>query len=317
MGTGRIGVLGIGAMGAGMAVRLAEAGFETFAYNRTEQKSRQLSGHGIRVAGSPAEAARQVDALVLCLATGEAVTEVLSGPRGALAAARPGTLFADTSTVSPAAARASATRIAAAGHRALDACVIGNAQHARSGELRFMVGGDPADLAALRPVLDVLAKEVLHVGGHGMGAAAKVAMNLLMGVELQALSEAIVFGERAGLSRQQLIDMISASGYSSPVMRFKAGVMARRAFGRADFRLSLMRKDLQLALTCAEELGVPMPATSASHRVLALAAEAGLGDRDCAAVLEQLEQMAGIGRPADPGAQPLAATGPRQPPEFP
>jgi 3-hydroxyisobutyrate dehydrogenase len=293
----RIGVLGIGAMGRGMAIRLSESGFEVFVYNRSEEKASPLAEHGIRVAASPAEAARHTDALLLSLATDEAVTQVLTGPQGALAVARPGTLFADTSTVSPDAARASAARIASAGHRALDTCVIGNAQHARSGELRFMVGGDEADLEALRPVLDVLAKEVLHVGGHGMGAAAKVAMNLLMGVELQALSEAIVLGERAGLSRQQLIDMISASGYSSPVMRFKGGVMARRAFGKADFKLSLMRKDLQLALTCAQQLGVPMPVTSASYEVLTLAADAGLGDLDCAAVLRQMEQMAGSAGP--------------------
>jgi 3-hydroxyisobutyrate dehydrogenase len=293
----RIGVLGIGAMGRGMAIRLSESGFEVFVYNRSEEKASPLAEHGIRVAASPAEAAQHADALLLSLATDEAVTQVLTGPQGALAVARPGTLFADTSTVSPDAARASAARIASAGHRALDTCVIGNAQHARSGELRFMVGGDEADLEALRPVLDVLAKEVLHVGGHGMGAAAKVAMNLLMGVELQALSEAIVLGERAGLSRQQLIDMISASGYSSPVMRFKGGVMARRAFGKADFKLSLMRKDLQLALTCAQQLGVPMPVTSASYEVLTLAADAGLGDLDCAAVLRQMEQMAGSAGP--------------------
>jgi 3-hydroxyisobutyrate dehydrogenase len=293
----RIGVVGTGAMGSGMAIRLAEAGFEVSVYNRSRDKAAPLAEHGIRVAVDPADVAQPADALLLSLATGEAVSQVLTGPRGALAAARPGTLFADTSTVSPEAARASAARIASAGHRALDTCVIGNAQHARGGELRFLVGGQAADLEALRPVLDVLAKEVVRVGGHGMGAAAKVAMNLLMGVELQALSEAIVFGERAGLSRQQLIDMISASGYSSPVMRFKGGVMARRAFGKADFKLSLMRKDLQLALTCAQQLGVPMPATAASCEVLTLAATAGLGDLDCAAVLAQMEQLAGSAGP--------------------
>lgn len=299
MGLRRIGLLGIGAMGSGMAIRLAQAGFEVSAYNRSADKAAPLAEHGIRVAASPAQAAQDADALLLSLATHDAVTEVLSGHEGALPVARRGALFADTSTVSPDAARATAARIISGGHRALDACVIGNAQHARNGELRFMIGGDEADLAALRPVLDALAKEVVHVGGHGMGAAAKVAMNLLMGVELQALSEAIVFGERAGLSRQQLIDMISASGYSSPVMRFKGGVMARRAFGKADFKLSLMRKDLLLALTHAQQMGVPMPATSASYDVLTLATDAGLGDLDCAAVLSQMEQMAGL--PDGPG----------------
>jgi 3-hydroxyisobutyrate dehydrogenase len=293
MSMGRVSFLGTGAMGSGMAIRLAEAGFEVAVFNRSADKAAPLAEHGIRVDASPAAAARDADVLLLSLATQDAVTAVLTGPEGALPAARPGALFADTSTVSPDDARATAARIICAGYRALDACVIGNAQHARNGELRFMIGGDEADLAALRPVLEVLAKDVVHVGSHGMGATAKVAMNLLMGVELQALAEAIIFGERAGLSRQQLIDMISASGYSSPVMRFKGGVMARRAFDQADFKLSLMRKDLLLALTHAQRLGVPMPATEASYEVLTLATNAGLGDRDCAAVLSQMEQMAG------------------------
>jgi 3-hydroxyisobutyrate dehydrogenase len=116
-------------------------------------------------------------------------------------------------------------------------------------------------------------------------------------VQLQALAEAIVFGERAGLPREQLIGMITASGFSSPVMRFKGGVMSRRAFERADFRLSLMRKDLLLALTDAQRLGVPMPATAASYDVLTGAVNAGLGDLDCAAVLTQAERLAGIQAP--------------------
>lgn len=294
----RVGFLGLGAMGSGMAVRLAESGYRVTAYNRTAERARPLAERGVEVAATPAGAADGVDVLLVSLATQEAVAEVLFGADGALAAAPPGTLVADTSTVSPDAARATAARVAEAGHAALDACVIGNARHAASGELRFMIGGGEAEVAGLRPVLEVLGKEVLHVGGHGMGAAAKVAMNLLMGVELQALAEAVVLGERVGLRRDQLLAMISASGYSSPVMRFKAGVMARGDYGRADFRLALMRKDLRLALTEAERVGVPLPATAASCDFLTGAIEAGLGELDCAAVLDHMERLAGADSPA-------------------
>jgi 3-hydroxyisobutyrate dehydrogenase len=289
----RIGFLGLGAMGSPMAIRLAEAGFEVAAFNRSQARALPLAEHGIRIARTPAEAAAEADVIILSLATEEAVREVLGGPAGALAAARAGTLVADTSTVSPQAAQALAASVAEAGHRALDACVVGNALHARDGELRFMIGGAEADVVALRPVLDVLAKEVVRVGDHGMGATAKVTMNLLMGVQLQALAEAVVFGEQAGLPREQLIEMIAASGFSSPVMRFKAGVMSRRDFGQADFRLALMRKDLLLALAAGQRLGVLMPATTASYEVLTLAVNAGLGEQDCAAVLAEVEHMAG------------------------
>nr|WP_042191480.1 NAD(P)-dependent oxidoreductase [Kibdelosporangium sp. MJ126-NF4]CEL20108.1 2-hydroxy-3-oxopropionate reductase [Kibdelosporangium sp. MJ126-NF4]CTQ97332.1 2-hydroxy-3-oxopropionate reductase (EC 1.1.1.60) [Kibdelosporangium sp. MJ126-NF4] len=290
MGTQRLGFIGLGAMGSGMASRLAAAGFTVSVYNRTRSKAEALAAEGLTVAATPAEAARDVDVLLVCLATADVVDDLVLGHDGALAAAPAAVTVANMSTVSPDAARTFAERVAAAGHRALDACVLGNANHARDGELRFMIGGNEADVDTVRPVLEVLAKEVVHLGGHGMGATAKVAMNLLMGVQMQALAEAIVFGERAGLDRGQLIRMIAASGYSSPVMKFKAGVMARRAYERADFKLTLMRKDLMLALRDADTLGVDMPATAASFDVLTAAQDAGLGDLDCAAVLTEVER---------------------------
>ncbi len=232
--------------------------------------------------------------LLVSVAGDQAVRTVLSGPDGALAAAPPSTVVADLSTVAPPEARELAGVVAEAGHRPLDARVLGNVEHAREGGLRFLIGGDASDLAALRPVLDVLAKDVVHLGGHGTGAAAKVALNLLMGVQLQALSEAVVLGRRAGLCAEQLLDMIAASGYASPMMRFKSGVMARRAFGRADFRLALMRKDLRLALADAQRLEVALPATEAAYEVLTAADDEGLGDLDCAGVLLENERRAGL-----------------------
>lgn len=303
----RIGLLGLGSMGSGMARRLIDVGFPVRVFNRTVATARPLAERGAVVATSPAEAADGADVLLLSLSTQDAVEEVLFGRNGALGAALPDTIVADTSTVSPGSARAMAARIERAGHRALDACVLGNAQHARDGELRFMIGGADADVAAVRPVLEPLAKEIVHLGDHGMGATAKVAMNLIMGVQMQALAEAVIFGERAGLPRERLMSMIAASGLSSPVMRFKTGAMSRRAFGNADFRLSLMRKDLLLALSDAHRLGVPMPATSASFDVLTAAVNAGLGDLDCAAVLAQVERSAGLTDPPWPAA--TAGTG--------
>jgi len=301
MRTLRIGFLGLGAMGSAMACRLVDAGHHVSVYNRTTAKADEVAARGATVSADPAGAARDADVLMLSLATADVVDELLFAA-GALAATAPGAVVADMTTVSAGDARAFAARVAESGRRALDACVLGNARHAADGELRFMIGGDEADVTALRPALDVLGKEVVHLGGHGMGATAKVAMNLLMGVQLQAVAEAVILGERAGLPRQQLISMIAASGYSSPMLRFKSGVMARRAFDRADFRLALMRKDLMLALGEAQRLGVPMPATAASFDVLTSATNAGLGDLDCAAVLVEVERMAGVtAPPAEPG----------------
>jgi 3-hydroxyisobutyrate dehydrogenase len=290
----RIGFLGLGAMGSGMVARLADHGYAVAVYNRTADKVAPLTERGVRAATSPADAARDADLLLVSLATADVVAGMLFGDGAALAATAPDAIVADMSTVSPAAAREQAERIAATGRRALDACVLGNAHHARDGELRFMIGGSAQDVERIRPVLEVLGKQTVHLGDAGMGATAKVAMNLLMGVQLQAMSEAVLFGERAGLDRNQLIDMIAASGYCSPMLRFKSRVMAERAFERADFKLGLMRKDLQLALTDAQRLGVPMPSVTASFEVLTAAANAGLGELDCAAVLTEMERRAGI-----------------------
>lgn len=304
--TTRVGFLGLGAMGLGMAGRLLDRGFPVVVHNRTRAKAEPLQERGAVIAGSAAEAVSGADVVLISLATSQAVEDTLFGTDNAIAELAPGAVVADMSTVAPDSARQQAKRVTAAGGRALDACVLGNAQHAKDGELRFMIGGRSGDVDAVRPVVDVLAKQVVHLGDHGKGATAKLAMNLLMGVQMQALSEAVVLGERAGLPREQLLSMIAESGYSSPVMRFKASVMGRRAFERADFRLDLMRKDLLLALDEAAGLSVPMATTSAAYEVLTSASNRGLGEYDCAAVLAEVERAGGVDGYPWPGAEPHA-----------
>jgi 3-hydroxyisobutyrate dehydrogenase len=224
------------------------------------------------------------------------------GPGGLAGALRPGSVVIDTSTVSPQFARDLSERLTRAGHDALEARLLGNAQHAVTGELRVMAAGDAATFERARPLLAALGKEVTYLGGAGSAATMKLVLNMLMGIEMQALAEAITRGQRAGLPRQAVIGSIAASGFSSPVMRFKAGVMGRRAFSPADFRLALMHKDMALARSEAERLGVPLPSADAAHGVLTGAVRGGMGELDCAAVLEFLENGDGRGaRPEEPG----------------
>lgn len=297
MATPKIAFIGLGAMGGGMASRLLDTGAHVTLYNRTRAKGEELATRGAVLADTPAEAAAGADVVFLSLATSEVVETLLFGQNGVVETLPRGALVADMSTVAPDFAVTLRDRLATTHHRALDACVLGNAMHAKNGELRFMIGGAADDVAALRPVIEPLAKEIVHLGESGKGATAKLALNLLMGVEMQALAEAIVFGEKAGLDRSALISLIAASGYSAPVMKFKAGVMARRAFENPDFRLKLMRKDLGLVLAETQRLGVPMPATSASHDWLTSAKNQGLGEHDCASIIAILEQASGLGYP--------------------
>lgn len=297
MGAPKIAFIGLGSMGGGMASRLLDSGAHVTVYNRTRSKGEEVASRGAVLAMSPAAAAAGADVVFLSLATSEVVSQLLFGPDGVVESLPKGAIVADMSTVAPAFAVSLRDRLAETGHKALDACVLGNAQHAKDGELRFMIGGAAEDVETVRPVIAHLAKEIVHLGDAGKGATAKLALNLLMGIEMQALAEAVVFGEKAGLDRSVLIKLIAASGYSAPVMKFKAGVMARRAFENPDFRLKLMRKDLGLVLAETAALGVPMPATAASHDWLTNAKNQGLGEHDCASILAILEQASGLEYP--------------------
>lgn len=290
----KIAFVGLGAMGGGMVSRLLASEANVTVYNRTRSRGETLAEQGAVLATTPAAAAQGADVVFLSLATSEVVEQLLFGQNGVVEGLPEGAIVADMSTVAPDFAVSLQARLAKTGHRGLDACVLGNAQHAKDGELRFMIGGARPDVVALGPVIEPLAKEIVHLGPGGMGATAKLALNLLMGVQMLALVEAIAFGERAGLDRKQLIKLIAAGGYSSPMMKFKAGVVARRAFEKPDFRLKLMRKDLGLVLAETQRLGVPMPTTSTSHDWLTAAQNRGLGEHDVAALMAFMESVSGL-----------------------
>ncbi|MEV6972748.1 NAD(P)-dependent oxidoreductase [Kitasatospora sp. NPDC093806] len=290
-------MIGLGVMGGGMAARLLDRGHRVVVHNRTPERAVPFAARGAEVAPTPAALAARVDVVLLSLASEAAVEEQLFGPDGALEALPAHGIVMDTSTVSPDFARSVAARVADHGRGAVDACVIGNGQHARDGELRFMVGGSADTFGRLGAVLESLAKEVRHLGPNGLGATAKVMLNVLMGVEMQVLAESVTLAQRAGIDRELALRMIGESGFSSPVMRFKAAVMQRRAYGDPQFRLDLMRKDLRLATAEAGRLGVATPVCDATHAALIAAAEAGLGELDCAAVLSHAEATAGLVAP--------------------
>ncbi len=300
----RIGFIGLGNMGGGMASRLAESGFEVTVYNRTRAKSEEVGRLGARVADSPAEAAVDADVLMLSLADQHVVEAVLSGKDGALERLRPGSLIVDMSTVPPDFARTLAGKARDAGYRTLDACVLGAPHHARTGELRVMVGGAESDFHGIEQILSTIGKEFTYLGGHGMGATMKLVLNMLMGVQMPALAEAVVFGEQAGLPRDKILQMIAGSGYSSPVMNFRCPMMEKREFSKAMFRLSLMQKDMKLLLEEALELEVPMPVSEAAYAMLTAAKQQGLGELDVAAMVAFQERLAGMDKYPWPEAPP-------------
>lgn len=290
----RIGFIGLGVMGAGMASRLAESGYDVAVYNRTRAKSEEVAKAGARVADSPADAADGAGVVCLSLADQNVVKRMLFGDDGAMDALPEGGYILDMSTVPPDFARELAGLASDAGRHALDTCVLGNPMHARSGELRVMVGGDEGDFNTVRPLLEAIGKEVTYLGESGMGATMKLVLNMLMGVQMPALAEAVVFGEKAGLDRDKILEMIAKSGYSSPVMSFRCMLMGQRNFELAAFKLGLMRKDMMLVLDEAARRDIPMPVSESAYAALTAAKAQGLGDLDVAAILAFQERMAGM-----------------------
>jgi 3-hydroxyisobutyrate dehydrogenase len=297
----KIAFIGLGVMGAGMASRLAENGHDITVYNRTRSKADEVGELGAKVANTPADAAKDADVVMISLADQNVVSKVVFDEDGIFETLGEGSYVLDMSTVTPEFARELNGRAREAGYKHLDTCVLGNPMHARQGELRVMAGGAEADFKAVEPLLEAVGKEVTYLGEAGMGATMKLVLNMLMGVQMPALAEAVVFGERAGLDREKILEMISKSGYSSPVMSFRCAIMGQRNFEFAAFKLGLMRKDMMLVLGESQKLGVPMPVSESAYAMLTAAQQQGLGDLDVAAILAFQERMTGMDYPW-PGA---------------
>jgi len=294
MAAERIGFIGLGNMGAGMAERLAESGYQIAVYNRTREKAKDAEALGARIADSPADAARDADVVMLSLSNQDVVRSMLYGEEGVFGALHQGGYVVDMSTVPPEFCVETAEQAKQSGYRAVEACVYGAPFHARSGELRVMVGGEQADFDALTGILGTIGKQVTLMGTNGMGATMKIVLNMLMGIQMPALAEAVVFGERAGLDRERILEAINGTGYSSPVMNLRCPMMAKRRFMPPMFRLSLMRKDMLLLLERSQQLGVPMPVSESAYAMLTAAAAQGLGELDVAAIVAFQERMAGM-----------------------
>lgn len=282
----RLAFIGLGSMGGGMAHRLLRSGYELTVHNRTASRAEPLVAEGAAWADSPARAVAGVRTVVLSLSDEAAVEKVLFGE--VVPALEPGSTVIDTSTVSPDYARRAAERLAAAGLRRVEACVVGNPLQAREGRLRVFASGDPQDIEAVRPVLETIGSELVPLGAPGAAATAKLILNLLLGAQVASLAEAVTYGEQAGLDRDQLLESIAGSGFSSQVMRFRAELMRKGSYRPAFFRSALMEKDLRLAVADAAAAGVAMPVLDTVRARFAAVVDAGDGDQDASVLIEHV-----------------------------
>lgn len=286
-----VAVLGLGVMGGGIARRLLDRGVRLTVWNRSPEPAQALGALGASVARTPAEAARHADVVLVSLADGAATEQVLLGPDGVLGDGPIDGVLASASTISPDLLRVLRERTSTV----LDLGLLGNGDHAENGELRVYVGGTDKDLARAQGVLDLIAKQVVHVGGPGDGMRLKLLMNTLMGIQVQAMAEATALGEATGLPRQAVLDAITVSGFSTPVMGFKARRLAADRYDKPDFRLRLMAKDLGLAVSEADRTGLHLPLVASALATHEQAVRRGDGDLDCAAVGRTLTAPDGEG----------------------
>lgn len=293
--------LGLGAIGAPMARHLAGHGAPLALWNRTAEKAAALAaGTGARAAATPADAARDADVVITCLPTSREVEALLDGPDGLLVGLRRGAVLVDCTSGDPAGSRRIAARLAAAGVAFLDAPVSGGVAGAEAGTLTVMVGGDPAVLERVRPVLARFGAKIVHCGPVGAGHALKAVNNALLAMHIWGTAEGLAALAKAGVRPEVALDVINASsGRSNASMNLFPDRVLTRAFPRT-FRLALLDKDVGIAAQVAREAKVPSPLLQLTAELFTLAHHE-LGEvADHVEAVQVVERQAGtvIGGPS-------------------
>ena len=288
----KVGFIGLGNMGSLMARRLLDHGYHLELYDRDPAKAEALAANGGLVAKNILELAHGVDVLLSCLTNDEAVQSVYAGVEGFFAGARAGTVVLEMSTISPESSRELHKLGAKSGIEVMDVAISGSTPAAENGILTLLAGGNRELFRAAKPIFELLAKQYFLLGGPGSGTAMKLVVNTLLGVGMQAIAEAVVLGEKAGLDRKQLLDVLSQTAVIAPAHMGKLAKIAINDY-TPQFPLRLMNKDFTLILKAAAEARIPMPATEAAFHVNSEEL-AGGEEEDFSAVLRRMEEGAGI-----------------------
>jgi putative dehydrogenase len=290
----RVGVIGLGSMGMGMARRLVDAGFRVAGFDVRETASADLAAAGGVQARSPADAARDADILVVMVVNAAQTDAVLFGADGAVAALPRGAVVMLSSTVPPSFAVATAARLAESGHLMLDAPVSGGAAGATKGTLTVMGSGPAEAFAKADTALAAVAGKVYRLGeAAGIGSTVKTVNQLLAGIHIAAAAEAMALGVRAGADAKTLYEVISNSAGASWMFGNRVPHMLAGDYTPLS-AVDIFVKDLGLVLDTGRELRFPLPLAGAAHQLFLMAAAAGLGREDDAAVVKVYEKLAGI-----------------------
>jgi 3-hydroxyisobutyrate dehydrogenase len=288
----KLGFIGLGNMGSRIARRLLDHGYQLSVYDKDVTKVEALAQQGAMVAGDIGQLAANVDVILSCLNNDEAVQAAYEKRGGVLQAARPGTVILEMSTISPGASRELHLLGTRRGMEILDVAISGSTPAAEQGALTLLAGGKEAAFRAAEPIFQAIAKQYFLLGGPGSGTAMKLVVNTLLGVGMQAIAEAVALGEKSGLDRERLLEVLAKTAVIAPA---HLGKLAKAAINdySPQFPLRLMNKDFQLILDAALQERVSMPATEAAFYVNADELTRNV-DGDFSAVLKRMEELAGV-----------------------
>lgn len=288
-----LGFIGLGAMGGRVTKRLLDAGYQVTGHNRTRSKAQWLLDAGMRWAGTPREVAEASDVIFTMVTNTAALEAVVRGPDGLLAGLRPGKIYIDMSTVSPAKSRELAEQVSDCGARMLDTPVSGSPITLERGQLSMMVGGDEETFERVKPVLHAIAPVVNYVGDNGQAVLMKIAVNLNLQVQIMAFSEALLLAEKGGIPRATALKVLLDSVIASPSLKYRTPFILNEP-DEAWFNVNMMQKDLLLALDMGRQLDVPLPTVAVSNEFLTAARAMGLAEHDFFIVYKVLAKLAGI-----------------------
>src|SRR5947208_7154849 len=285
-----IGFIGMGHMGSHMAPRLISAGYHLTVYDRTREKAQAIAG--ATVAETPEAAAAHSDMVISIVTNDPALEEVMFDPNGVLAGTHAGSVIIDMSTVSPHTSRRLFQAAREKGVAMIDAAVSGSVPQVEQGSLVIFVGGEQETYQQCKPLLDILGQSSFYMGPSGMGTTMKLVVNTLLGLGMQALAEAIALGEKAGIQKGLLLDVLGQTTVLTAGQKAKLANVKREQYP-TQFALSLQHKDLRLILSEADEISVSMPATAAAQQMYTAAMTMGM-DEDFSIMIKFMEQLAGV-----------------------
>ena len=288
----RIGFIGLGLMGSGMSMNLLNAGFPLTVWNRTRTKMKPLVEAGAEGADSPREVAERSDVVVDIVTDSSDVDEVLLGSRGVVHGAKPGTIVIDMSTISPAVTRRIATELGKKEVRMLDAPVSGGAIGARNGTLSIMVGGDAETFQECLPLFQAMGKTITHVGDHGMGQTVKLCNQILVGLNMLAVAEGLLFASKAGVDVEKTFAAVSGGAAGSWQLT-NNGARLLKGDLEPGFKAKDYLKDLRLIMETANEIKMPLTGTGVVYQMFRSIDAMGLRDKGTQAVIRAVEKLAG------------------------